>query len=60
MTVPSGEGQVAINQGDGLSNYSGPFYIINRYRQADALWAWEHTQKLDNGGKFSILGIMLA
>lgn len=54
MTVPSGEGQVAINQGDGLSNYSGPYYIINRYRQADALWAWEHTQKLEGNGKFTV------
>ena len=54
MTVPQGKDQVAINQGDSLGNYSGPYYIINRYRQADALWAWEHTYGLEGDGKFTI------
>ncbi len=54
MTTPQGKAQVAINQGDSLGNYSGPFYVINRYGQSDALWGWEHTYGLDEGGKFSV------
>ena len=54
MTVPQGGEQVAINQGDILANYSGPYYIINRYRQSDALWAWEHTFSLEGDGKFTV------
>ncbi len=54
MTTPQGKTQVAINQGDILANYSGPFYVINRYGQSEALWGWEHTFGLDNGGKFSV------
>lgn len=53
MTTPWGQEQVAINQGDNLGNYSGPFYIINRYGQSDALWAWEHTYCLSGDGKFT-------
>lgn len=54
MTTPQGKTQVAINQGDSLGNYSGPFYVINRYGQSDALWGWEHTYGLDENGKFSV------
>lgn len=54
MTVPQGNEQVKINQGDSLANYSGPYYIINRYRQSDALWAWEHTYGLEGDGQFTV------
>lgn len=54
MTTPQGKSQVAINQGDALGNYSGPFYVINRYRQEEALWGWEHTYGLEGDGKFNI------
>ena len=54
MTVPYGGKAVAINQGDGVGNYSGPYYIINRYSQADALWAWEYTYSLQGDGQFNV------
>ncbi|MBQ8407907.1 MAG: hypothetical protein IJY39_03495 [Clostridia bacterium] len=53
MTVPFGKAQAAIGQGDGIGNYSGPYYIINRYKQADALWGWIHTYGLSGDGRFS-------
>lgn len=53
MTVPQGGDQVAINQGDSLGNYSGPFYIINRYSQSTALWAFAHTYSLEGDGEFN-------
>lgn len=53
MTAPAGGSQAAIGQGDGIGNYSGPYYIINRYKQADALWGWEHTYKLSGDGRFA-------
>ena len=53
MTAPHGGEQAAINQGDSLGNYSGPYYIINRYRQSDALWGWEHTYNLHGDNDFS-------
>lgn len=53
MTIPFGNAQASIGQGDNIGNYSGPYYIINRYKQADALWGWEHTYGLSGKGKFS-------
>ena len=54
MTVPQGGDQIAINQGDSLGNYSGPFYIINRYSQSTALWAFAHTYSLEGDGEFAV------
>jgi hypothetical protein len=46
MTAPFGKMQAAIGQGSEIGNYSATFYIINRYRQADALWGWLNTYGL--------------
>lgn len=51
MTLPTGGGQVAIGQGNIIDAYSTTYYIINRYKQSDALWGWENTYNLsDNTG----------
>lgn len=53
MTAPFGGEQAAIGQGSFIGNYSATFYIINRYKQADALWGWLNTNGLFDGGEFS-------
>lgn len=50
MTAPYGKDQAAINQGDELGNYAATFYIINRYKQEEALWGWEQTHGLSGKG----------
>ena len=50
MTAPYGKDQAAINQGDELGNYAATFYIINRYKQEEALWGWEQTYGLSGKG----------
>ena len=52
MTVPASGEQVAIGQGDGIGNFSATYYIINRYKQADALWGWLNTYNLLGDGEF--------
>ena len=53
MTAPFGGEHVAIGQGSDIGNYSTPYYIINRYGQADALWGWLNTYNLlDEEGEF--------
>ena len=53
MNAPHEGEQAKINQGSGIDNYASPFYIINRYKQSDALWGWLHTYKLFGDAKFS-------
>lgn len=53
MTAPAGGEQAAIGQGSFIGNYSATFYIINRYKQADALWGWLNTNDLLGDGEFS-------
>ncbi|MBQ8212989.1 MAG: heparinase II/III family protein [Clostridia bacterium] len=53
MTAPYGKDQAAINQGDELGNYAATFYIINRYKQEEALWGWEQTYGLSGRGTFA-------
>jgi len=50
MTAPFGKEQAAIGQGSEIGNYSATFYIINRYRQEDALWGWLNTYGLLDHG----------
>lgn len=52
MTAPFGGEQAAIGQGSDLGNYSSTYYIINRYKQADALWGWMNTYNLTGDGTF--------
>ena len=52
MTAPFGGEQAAIGQGSDLGNYSSTYYIINRYKQADALWGWLNTYNLLGDGAF--------
>lgn len=52
MTAPFGGQQAAIGQGSDLGNYSSTYYIINRYKQADALWGWLNTYNLLGNGTF--------
>ena len=40
VTAPHGGEQARINQGSSMGNYASSFYIINRYKQSDALWGW--------------------
>ncbi len=49
MTVPAGGEQAAIGQGSFIGNHSATYYIINRYKQADALWGWLNTNDLFEG-----------
>lgn len=53
VTAPQGGEQAKINQGSSMGNYSSSFYIINRYKQSDALWGWLHTYNLFGDAKFS-------
>lgn len=52
MTAPAGGEQAAIGQGSEIGNYSSTYYIINRYKQADALWGWLNTYSLSGDGTF--------
>ena len=52
MTAPMGREQAAIGQGGFIGNYSTTYYIINRYKQADALWGWLHTNGVSGDGEF--------
>ena len=49
MTTPAGGEQAAIGQGSFIGNHSATYYIINRYKQSDALWGWLHTNGLFEG-----------
>lgn len=49
MTTPAGGEQAAIGQGSFIGNHSATYYIINRYKQKDALWGWLHTNNLFEG-----------
>ena len=53
MTIPTGGGQAAIGQGNEIGNASATYYIINRYKQADALHGWLNTYNLLGDGEFS-------
>jgi len=52
MTLPYGGAQASIGQGAEIQNYSTTYYIINRYKQADALWGWKNTYGIDERGGF--------
>lgn len=52
MTAPFGGEQAAIGQGSGIGNFSATYYIINRYKQSDALWGWLNTYSLFDDGAF--------
>ena len=49
MTTPTGGEQAAIGQGSFIGNHSATYYIINRYKQSDALWGWLNTNNLFEG-----------
>ena len=52
MTLPFGGAQAAVGQGSEIQNYSTTYYIINRYKQSDALWGWEHASGIAERGGF--------
>lgn len=53
MTAPTGKEQAAIGQGGFIGNFSTTYYIINRYKQSDALWGWLNTNGVDGDGQFT-------
>ena len=53
MNAPHEGEQAKINQGSSMGNYASSFYIINRYKQSDALWGWLHTYRLFGDAKLN-------